>query len=73
MPIRQNLDGAGPPVAMQWPRFTRWQRLFCGVHRLRDVGMFVAVLGLLGTLPGCMGPVSYTHLAVVDSLDGLPT
>ena len=58
MPIRQLLDGAGQPVVMQWPRFTRWQRLVCGVHRWRGVGMFVAALGLLGTLPGCMGPVA---------------
>ena len=58
MPIRQNLDGAGPPVAMQWPRFTRWQRLVFGLSCWRGVGMLVAALGLVGALPGCMGPVA---------------
>lgn len=58
MPIRQNLDGAGPPVAMQWPRFIRWQRLVFGLSCWRGVGMLVAALGLVGALPGCMGPVA---------------
>ncbi len=58
MTERQLLDGAGPPLPTPWSRFLRWTRSAdCGAL-WRGVGLLVAVLGLLGTLPGCMGPVA---------------